>query len=278
MTAETSPDSPIAVGGIPLQEARPEIVSDVRRKRLPFVTGTLAKRLMMAALTVGIVVPTVLCIVLTMQNNKMAIRVDSLEAAFRSGQFSQLSASVANLEKQVTEQEQRFAVKADVTEGMKTLAEQVSAQADKNQQVSREVNDDRQTILRQEGQLAALQSDIDGAKTRIQALVDQRERTEKTAPVSAHTSAETPKTKRSSTKKSLRSARTVPLAAPFILTGIERRGGQIYAVVAPKGATSLSDMQLLAPGDSAWGWTLSSAQGSEALFFVNGTQQRLTAR
>ncbi len=212
------------------------------------------------------------------QVSELTIRVNSIEAAFRSGQFSQLPASVANLEKQVAEQEQRFAGKNDVTAGMKTLAEQVSAQADKNQQLSRELTDDRQDILRQEGQLATLQSDIDGAKTRIQALVDQRERTEKAAPVSAHTSAETPKTNRSSTKKSLRSARIVPPAAPFILTGIERRGGQTYAVVAPKGATSLSDMQLLAPGDSAWGWTLSSAQGNEALFSVNGIQQRLTAQ
>ncbi|NDL64278.1 plasmid transfer protein [Acerihabitans arboris] len=278
MTAETSPDNSINAGDMPPQEANPETVSEVRRKRFPFVTGTLVKRLVMAAMTVGIVVPTVLCIVLTIQNNKMAIRVDSLEAAFRSGQFSQLSASVANLEKQLAGLEQRFAVKDDVTAEMNTLAEQISAQTDKNEQLSQAMADDRQTLLRQGGQMTTLQSVIDELKTRIPALIDQRERLEKAASVSDRPSAETQKAKRSSAKKSLRSARTVPLAAPFILTGIERRGGQVYAVVAPNGASSLSQMQLLALGDSAWGWTLRSAQGNEAIFSVNGIQQRLTAQ
>ncbi|WJV54846.1 hypothetical protein PCO85_05290 [Prodigiosinella aquatilis] len=70
----------------------------------------------------------------------------------------------------------------------------------------------------------------------------------------------------------------MPLVAPFILTGIEQRGGQTFAVVAPRGATTLSQMRLLSPGDSAWGWKLRRLEGNEALFSVNGIPQRISAQ
>ncbi|CCP05911.1 hypothetical protein BN440_0860 [Erwinia amylovora MR1] len=61
-----------------------------------------------------------------------------------------------------------------------------------------------------------------------------------------------------------------------MLTGIERRGGQTFAVVIPRGMTQISAMRLLSPGDGMQGWTLRAIEGGgTALFEVNGREQRL---
>jgi hypothetical protein len=67
-------------------------------------------------------------------------------------------------------------------------------------------------------------------------------------------------------------------AAPFVLTGIERRGGQTFAVVIPRCVSQISAMRLLSPGDSMLGWTLRSTEGSgAAVFLVNGREPRIQA-
>ena len=60
--------------------------------------------------------------------------------------------------------------------------------------------------------------------------------------------------------------------APFVLTGIERRGALSYAAVAPRGYTSLSQVALLGEGESVAGWTLIHAGHEQATFRVNGRQ------
>jgi len=254
------------------------ISTERRHKGLSFKNDLLLKRLIYTLTGLGILIPTVLSIVLMLKISDMAIRINSLEAAFRSGQLGQLSSSVVTLEKRVANQEQHFALKDDVSAGMKTLSEQESSQSNKIDQLARDTAENRQAILRQGAQLGALQTRADETQTHLDALTELKTKSDKTAATSSPAVSSEKKRKPSSVKKHLRSARTVPLAAPFILTGIERRGGQVFAVVAPRGATSLSQMQLLSPGDSAWGWTLHSTQGNEALFSVNGTQQRLTAQ
>ena len=254
------------------------ISTERRHKGLSFKNDLLIKRLIYILIGLGIVIPTVLSIVLMLKVSDMAIRINSLEAAFRSGQLGQISSSVVTLEKRVAGQEQRFALKDDVAASTKTLVEQESSLTDKTDQLARDTAENRQAILRQGAQLGALQTRADETQTHLDALAELKTKSDKTAATSSPAVSSEKKRKPSSVKKHLRSARTVPLAAPFILTGIERRGGQVFAVVAPRGATSLSQMQLLSPGDSAWGWTLHSTQGNEALFSVNGTQQRLTAQ
>ncbi|EAN1748862.1 hypothetical protein NFU85_003174 [Salmonella enterica] len=62
--------------------------------------------------------------------------------------------------------------------------------------------------------------------------------------------------------------------APFSFIGSEFRAGRQFAVIAPSGYHSLSQLQLAAPGDSVQGWQLLQLDGSHATFRKGG--QRLT--
>ena len=62
--------------------------------------------------------------------------------------------------------------------------------------------------------------------------------------------------------------------APFSLISSEFRAGRQFAVIAPSGYRSLSQLQLVAPGDSVQGWQLLQLDGSHATFRKSG--QRLT--
>lgn len=62
--------------------------------------------------------------------------------------------------------------------------------------------------------------------------------------------------------------------APFSLISSEFRAGRQFAVIAPSGYHSISQLQLVAPGDSVQGWQLLQLDGSHATFRKGG--QRLT--
>lgn len=62
--------------------------------------------------------------------------------------------------------------------------------------------------------------------------------------------------------------------APFSLISSEFRAGRQFAVIAPSGYRSFSQLQLVAPGDSIQGWQLLQLDGSHAIFRKGG--QRLT--
>ncbi|EAV3589089.1 hypothetical protein DMU24_16135 [Salmonella enterica] len=70
---------------------------------------------------------------------------------------------------------------------------------------------------------------------------------------------------------------TTPLwaaKAPFSLISSEFRAGRQFAVIAPSGYRSLSQLQLVAPGDNVQGWQLLQLDGNRATFRKSG--QRLT--
>ncbi|MGK3370543.1 hypothetical protein [Citrobacter youngae] len=62
--------------------------------------------------------------------------------------------------------------------------------------------------------------------------------------------------------------------APFSLISSEFRAGRQFAVIAPSGYRSLSQLQLVVPGDNVQGWQLLQLDGSHATFRKGG--QRLT--
>lgn len=69
------------------------------------------------------------------------------------------------------------------------------------------------------------------------------------------------------------------IVAPFMLSGIERRGEQVYAVIIPRDTdphSQISQMRLLTPGESAFEWTLVSISDHQALFQVQGHRQTLS--
>ncbi|MDR3430729.1 MAG: plasmid transfer protein [Rouxiella aceris] len=280
MTSETLPDKEPASGAI-----QPEIAGSENspRARRPLITmnRTVLKRCGYGLAALFITAPGVLSVVLYLQMSNMSIRLNSLEAAFRSGQLSQLSSSVAALEKQVSEQDMRFALKENVVSGMsalgKTLDGQLAEQNKKIEQLDSQFNEQKKALQYALDNSQASALEFSSLKASVDALkTSQVPKSPVTPSGSAATSERKPKTSR--VKKSLRTTRTVPLVAPFILTGIEQRGGQSFAVVAPRGATSLSQMQLLSQGDSAFGWQLRSIEGNQAVFSVNGISQRLSAQ
>lgn len=65
--------------------------------------------------------------------------------------------------------------------------------------------------------------------------------------------------------------------APFSLISSEFRAGREFAVIAPSGYRSLSQLQLVAPGDSVQGWQLLQLDGSHATFRKGGQRQTLNA-
>lgn len=69
-----------------------------------------------------------------------------------------------------------------------------------------------------------------------------------------------------------------PATAPFILTGIERRGGIAFAAIAPQSATQLTEITLMEPGGTRQGWTLLAITGQQAQFHVAGQTRTLTVR
>lgn len=69
-----------------------------------------------------------------------------------------------------------------------------------------------------------------------------------------------------------------PVTAPFVLTGIERRGGIAFAAIAPQSATQLTEITLMEPGETRQGWTLLAISGQQAQFRVAGKNQTLTVR
>ncbi|HBY0996156.1 hypothetical protein [Klebsiella variicola] len=69
-----------------------------------------------------------------------------------------------------------------------------------------------------------------------------------------------------------------PVTAPFVLTGIERRGGIAFAAIAPQSATQLTEIALMEPGETRHGWTLQSITGQQAQFRVAGQTRTLTVR
>lgn len=73
---------------------------------------------------------------------------------------------------------------------------------------------------------------------------------------------------------------TTPLwaaKAPFSLISSEFRAGRQFAVIAPSSYSSLSQLQLVAPGDSVQGWQLLQLDGSHATFRKGGHRLTLNA-
>ena len=65
--------------------------------------------------------------------------------------------------------------------------------------------------------------------------------------------------------------------APFSLINSEFRAGRQFAVIAPSGYRSLSQLQLVAPGDSVEGWQLLQLDDNRATFRNGGRRLTLNA-
>ncbi|ELP6561283.1 hypothetical protein R1145_003670 [Salmonella enterica] len=214
--------------------------------------------------------------------SQQEILLTSLDTAFRSGQLDSLPQRIQALE----EKQQQYLPLAQAQtwrdeDGLtrKTLETQATQLVKDSESLRTYVT----ALATQQDSLKqltdALSSRLDEQVSRIDALSAWKaQREEKTAATAVKPSAprtrEAPGTPSPAVKKNAVSRALPP---PFVLTGVERRGGQSYAVVLPAGSGSdWSQLQMLSPGESYRGWTLVSTDGNRAAFKVNGHIQQLT--
>ena len=108
-----------------------------------------------------------------------------------------------------------------------------------------------------------MQSQLSGLGARMDALRDAPQKTPDAPPA-------TPAVKKPAPAKPHRAAYKVARRAPFVLTGVEKRGTTSFAAVAPQGFSDLSQIRLIGEGQSVQGWTLIGAGYGQAQFRVNG--------
>ncbi|WP_226066790.1 MULTISPECIES: hypothetical protein [Dickeya] len=209
------------------------------------------------------------------------IRMTSLEAAFRAGNLSKLSESIATIEGRLTLSRQ----------DAQALADRVTTVEQSRNAVQQQVAENTQSIQRLSTAQAAERQALETLQLQFNALSDWKEQWSKmTADRKAEKSATTSTTEGASAaketvkKKSLTRGPRIreqdkSLSPPFVVNGVERRGGQMFLVASPADApTSLSQVRLLSPGDSLSGWTLTAVDGGQAHFTVNGHSQSIPLR
>ncbi|WP_147199760.1 hypothetical protein [Pantoea sp. CCBC3-3-1] len=124
--------------------------------------------------------------------------------------------------------------------------------------------------------LRTLQEAQLGLETRLSALTEQlaalKTHPAPAAPVAAPVKKAEPAAKKPRPADTRRAAPSLRVArnAPFVLTGVETRGNDSWAAIAPRGYSSLSQVTLVGTGETVAGWTLVSAGYGEATFRVNG--------
>lgn len=131
--------------------------------------------------------------------------------------------------------------------------------------------------------LRTLQDAQQGLETRLSALTEQltalKSQPAPATPVAAPVKKTEPVAKKPRPADTRRSAPSLRVArtAPFVLTGVEKRGAESWAAIAPRGYSNLSQVALVGEGETVSGWTLVSAGYGEATFRVNGRQTVLRA-
>ncbi len=231
----------------------------------------------------GILIPGLICVVALLWQTvrQQEILLTSLDTAFRSGRVDVLPQRVQALE----EKQQQY---LSLTQAQDWRGEDGKAREALKAQVMQLVKDSEQiradvtALATQQDALKqltdTLSSRLDEQVTRIDALSDWKTQREEKA--SGTATKPSPKTRREPAADSAAVKTPVvsrALTPPFVLTGVERRGGQAYAVVLPAGAGSdWSQLHMLVPGESYRGWTLVSTDGNRAAFQVNGRIQQLT--
>ncbi|EAA6041413.1 hypothetical protein DQT76_16305 [Salmonella enterica subsp. diarizonae] len=214
--------------------------------------------------------------------SQQAILLTSLDTAFRSGQLDSLPQRIQALE----EKQQQY---LSATQAQTWYQEDSQARKTLETQVTQLVKDSGSlrayvtALATQQDSLKqltdALSSRLDEEISRIDSLsVWKAKREKKTAGTAIKPSPVRTQGEPAATSLAVRKpvvSRALP--PPFVLTGVERRGGQSYAVVLPAGTGSdWSQLKMLSPGESYRGWTLVSTDGNRAVFQVHGHIQQLT--
>ena len=181
----------------------------------------------------------------------MTEALSTLESSLKTVR-SQTNESIVTLKKQLTEQ-------TDNAEATTAVLQQSIVALQKSQ-------------LQQDSRLEMIENQIDFLKEKVisQSSSTQKQTSSKRAvPPVTSKPAKKPSPARTRVQKNKPSA-TVTRGAPFVLTGVEKRGTESWAAIAPRGYSSLSQIMLISEGDSVSGWTLVRAGYNQATFQVKG--------
>ncbi|WP_338628031.1 plasmid transfer protein [Enterobacter sp. JJBC] len=257
--------------------------SDAHR-RMPFNLKKIARTAGLGLLIASLFGSVTTIVIMAGKISDLSIRVNSLDAAFRSGQISQLSGTVSTLEKKSVKYGTQI---ESLSSGLLSATNKMAAYQDNLSAFSGTLNDVSSEEQAQRTALDGHSERIDAMNTRLSQLEErvtgmlkaesnnaQNTRKQAQQPVTKGKIPANPVTGQNA-KKPERSVRRAAVEAPFVLTGIERRGGQMFVVVIPRGNTQISAMRLLSPGDGMQGWTLRTIRDGNAVFSVNGAEQSL---
>lgn len=273
--SHASPDELVApVPGASVITDEPVVSSPAPEKRPPDIRRFLRQG-GAAFVVIALLGTLTASAVLLVRVSNLTIRVNTLDAAFRSGEIGQLSSNVTAMQEKLKTLEKQVSALAPVQDKITSLSTEQLKLSTRVNQLSDASLSDQQSVEQLQRQLGQLRQEVQVSASAVEALKQQAMATPKAPDPEKATPQPSPKAV-SSPKKTKRSVRhAVMPAAPFELTGIERRGGQTFAVVIPRGVTVISSMRLLSPGDSFMGWTLRALEGNAALFSVNGSAIRL---
>ncbi|ORM94892.1 plasmid transfer protein [Pantoea cypripedii] len=270
------PETPESQGRVP---EVPAVAADMPRQRFPFNARKILRTGGIVLLTLSLTGALTALVVMGRAMSDLTIRVNTLDAAFRSGQIGQLTTNVSVMEESLKVLERQVATLGSLPAAVRSAADEQASLKSSVQQMQMTDSETRQSEALLQTRISALEHDVQQSSAALDEI--RRQLAQKAAEPEKNRAAPEPVKPRPAVaaKKTDRSARRVPMpAAPFVLTGIERRGGQTFAVVIPRGASQISAMRLLSPGDGFMGWTLRSVEGSRAAFFtVNGREHRLQA-
>ncbi|MBA4823429.1 plasmid transfer protein [Pantoea ananatis] len=273
--SHASPDELVApVSGASVTTDEPVVSSQSPEKRPPDIRRLLRQG-GAAFLVIALLGTLTASAVLLVKVSNLTIRVNTLDAAFRSGEIGQLSSNVTAMQEKLKTLEKQVSALAPVQDRFTSLSTEQLKLSTRVNQLSDASLSDQQSVEQLQQQLGQLRQEVQTSASAIETLKQQAVATPK-APEPEKAKPQPSQRAVSSLKKAKRSVRhAVMPAAPFELTGIERRGGQTFAVVIPRGVTVISSMRLLSPGDGFMGWTLRALEGNAALFSVNGSAVRL---
>ncbi|WP_275235451.1 plasmid transfer protein [Pantoea ananatis] len=273
--SHASPDELVApVSGASVTTDEPVVSLPAPEKRPPDIRRLLRQG-GAAFVVIALLATLTASAVLLVRVSNLTIRVNTLDAAFRSGEIGQLSSNVTIMQEKLKTLEKQVSALAPVQDRITSLSTEQLKLSTRVSQLSDAGLSDQQSVQQLQQQLGQLSQTVQTSASVIEVLKQQAVATPK-APEPETAKPQPSQKAVSSIKKAKRSVRhAVMPAAPFELTGIERRGGQTFAVVIPRGVTVISSMRLLSPGDGFMGWTLRALEGNAALFSVNGSAVRL---
>ncbi|WP_256852096.1 plasmid transfer protein [Pantoea sp. Fr+CA_20] len=273
--SHASPDELVApVSGASVTTDEPVVSSPATEKRQPDIRRLLRQG-GAAFVIIALLSTLTASAVLLVRVSNLTIRVNTLDAAFRSGEIGQLSSNVTIMQEKLKTLEKQVSALSPLQDKVTSMSTEQLKLSTRVNQLSDASLSDQQSVEQLQQQLGQLRQEVQTSASAIETLKQQAVATpkasepEKAKPQLSQKAVSSPK----KAKRSVRHA--VMPAAPFELTGIERRGGQTFAVVIPRGVTVISSMRLLSPGDGFMGWTLRALEGNAALFSVNGSAVRL---